>query len=174
VSREGKGISRPRHGVSSLQQLCRMPPSRQKHYKIKLVSLLSTSQETWLDLQRPLRYLRYRLASQSLSEAVENTEIAIKPDFPKQCSIVAWKELDPLNFELITIRRIVQSTCSLVRLCHVQISAARHTVMVNPTRRSMPVARPACRNAYGWPMMPAPLPICQTYLQNQYRNTSHT
>ena len=38
--------------------------------------------------------------------------MAISPDLPKQCSMVAWKELAPLSLELITINRMVQSTCS--------------------------------------------------------------
>lgn len=60
------------------------------------------------------------------------SEIATRPDFPKQCSTVAWNELAPLSFELMTISRIVQST-----------------VMVRPMRRAVPVIKPALRKAYG-------------------------
>lgn len=38
------------------------------------------------------------------------TEMAIKPDLPKQCCTVAWKEFAPLSLEFVTMRRIVQST----------------------------------------------------------------
>lgn len=67
-------------------------------------------------------------------------EMAINPDLPKQCCIVAWNESVPLSLELMTISRIVQSTTT-----------------VNPMSNTMPVRRPACLKAYGWPMMPAPL-----------------
>src|SRR4051812_28325329 len=38
------------------------------------------------------------------------TEIAMSPLFPKQYCMVAWNESAPLNLELITMRRMVQST----------------------------------------------------------------
>lgn len=65
----------------------------------------------------------------------------MRPDRPKQNSTVPWKESAPLNLELMTISWMVQSTKA-----------------VSPTRRAIPVKSPACRSAYGWPMMPAPLP----------------
>lgn len=67
-------------------------------------------------------------------------DIATRPDLPKQCCTVAWKESVPLSFEFMTMSRIVQST-----------------TMVRPISRAVPVTRPALRTAYGWPMMPAPL-----------------
>lgn len=57
-------------------------------------------------------------------------EMATSPDFPKQYSMVDWKESRPLNFELVTMRRIVQST-----------------VTVKAIRRTMPETRPACLKA---------------------------
>ena len=57
-------------------------------------------------------------------------EMATRPDFPKQCSMVAWNEFAPLSFEFITISRMVQST-----------------VTVKTTSSSTPVRRPACFNA---------------------------
>jgi hypothetical protein len=66
--------------------------------------------------------------------------MATSPGLPKQCCTVAWKESVPLSFELMTIRRMVQSTTT-----------------VRPMSSSVPVTRPALRMAYGWPMMPAPL-----------------
>lgn len=59
-------------------------------------------------------------------------EMATRPDLPKQCCMVAWNESVPLSFELMTIRRIVQSTTT-----------------VRPTSRTTPVRRPACLKAYG-------------------------
>jgi hypothetical protein len=50
----------------------------------------------------------------------------MRPDFPKQCCTVAWNESVPLSFELITIRRIVQSTMT-----------------VSPISKTVPVRRPA-------------------------------
>lgn len=67
-------------------------------------------------------------------------EMATNPDLPKQCSIVAWNESAPLSFEFVTIKRMVQST-----------------VTVSAMSRMIPVRRPACLKAYGWPIMPAPL-----------------
>jgi hypothetical protein len=54
----------------------------------------------------------------------------MRPDRPKQCCTVAWKESVPLSFEFMTIRRMVQST-----------------TIVSPMRRAVPVTRPALRIA---------------------------
>lgn len=75
------------------------------------------------------------------------TEIAMSPDLPKQCCIVSWKEFVPLSFEFVTISRIVQST-----------------VTVKATRRNTPVSKPACLNAYGCPMMPAPMMLFAMFM----------
>ena len=56
--------------------------------------------------------------------------MATRPDFPKQCSTVAWNEFAPLSFELMTMSRMVQST-----------------VIVRPMSRTVPVMRPALRKA---------------------------
>ena len=68
------------------------------------------------------------------------TDIAISPALPKQCSTVPWKLFAPLSLLFTTMRRTVQSTAS-----------------VRSTRRRMPERRPACRRAYGCPIIPAPM-----------------
>lgn len=58
------------------------------------------------------------------------TEMAMRPDFPKQYSIVDWKESRPLSLEFVTMSRIVQST-----------------VTVRVRSNMIPVRRPACLKA---------------------------
>ncbi len=84
------------------------------------------------------------------------TDMATRPDFPKQCSMVAWKELAPLSLELTTMRRIVQSTCGdSVSLCNActRLWEKGRTVIVKDISRTMPITRPACRKAYGCPTL---------------------
>lgn len=66
--------------------------------------------------------------------------MAMRPGRPKQCSTVPWKLLVPLSLLLMTMRQMVQSTTA-----------------VSPTSSNTPAKSPACRIAYGCPMMPAPM-----------------
>lgn len=75
------------------------------------------------------------------------TEMAMRPLLPKHFSMVAWKLSAPESLELVTMSRIVQST-----------------VMVKAMRSKMPVRRPACLKAYGWPMMPAPMILLAIFM----------
>lgn len=78
--------------------------------------------------------------------------MAIRPLLPKQCSTVPWKLLAPLSLLLTTIRQMVQSTTK-----------------VSPTSRTMPESRPACLNAYGCPMMPAPMMLLAMFMKADRR-----
>jgi hypothetical protein len=108
--REGNRASRTRGMVSpTMTQKATMPPNALRYVNVDLFVCPKTRSA-------------YKIHCA--------TEIAINPDFPKQCSTVAWNEFAPLSFEFITMRRIVQST-----------------VMVSPMRRTVPVTRPALRKA---------------------------
>jgi hypothetical protein len=86
------------------------------------------------------------------------TEIAINPERPKHASTVAWNEFAPLNFELMTIKRMVQSTYPQPKSFQRsrvkglgEIFSKKHTVIVKTIKSTTPIANPACRNAYGCP-----------------------
>ena len=64
-------------------------------------------------------------------------ETAARPLAPKHWCIISIYEFRPLNFALITMSRIVQS-----------VTAQR------TTRSTIPVKKPACRIAYGRPVVP--------------------
>lgn len=79
-------------------------------------------------------------------------DMATSPLFPKQCSTVPWKLLAPLSLLLTTMRQMVQSTTA-----------------VSPTSSPTPARSPAWRNAYGWPMMPAPMMLLAMFMKADRR-----